>query len=266
MKPLWVIQKVAVNDIDSQGMLVVFKSLSLPYELMSIAPFDYLDIPDISYDGPIIPYGGTRFIDKIRQTKKWLCWFNDNFQYRKYLDHYKQYMFNSDATCMKMRDFSPSLYSNDEYLFIRPNLDLKEFAGHTINPIDFMNWYESIKGKEWEVGENTDIVVAKASRIDNEWRVFVVNSKPVSASLYRCNHHLKQDGNVPQNVFEFVDKMIGIWKPSEVFVMDVCSLNGDLYVLEVGDFHSCGWYMSDKQKIISEVSKFAESTWTKGVK
>lgn len=258
MKPLWAIQKTAMGCSDFTGMVESIETLGLELKILNIPPFDYSSIPDVHYDGPIVPYGGTRFIDKIRQTKNWVCWFNDNFQYKLALKHFGPYMFNSDATCMKMKDFSPSLYPADQCLFIRPNLDLKEFVGDTMYPLEFVEWYNKIKGQGWEIGEETDIVVANASKIDNEWRIFVVDSKPISGSLYRKDHYLTKDANVPDKVYEFVEKMLKIWKPADVLIFDVCSLKDDLYVLELGDFHSAGFYLSDKTKIIQAISELAE--------
>lgn len=137
MKPLWVIQKTVTNCSDFTGMTEALESLGLEYKVLRVAPFDYKGIPDVHYDGPIIPYGGTNFIDKIRKTKNWMVWFNDNFQYRMGIEHYGKHMFNSDAVFMKMKDFSPSLYPASEALFIRPNLDLKEFAGEPLYPLEF---------------------------------------------------------------------------------------------------------------------------------
>jgi hypothetical protein len=252
-----------MNCSDFTGMIDAIKSVGLQVETLNMPPFDYSNIRDIDYDGPIIPYGGTNFIEKIRKTKKWMCWFNDNFQYKLALQFYGKYMFNSDANCMKMKDFNPSLYPTDECLFIRPNLDLKEFAGDTMYPLEFMEWYGKIKGQGCDIGEETDIVVAKASKIDDEWRIFVVDSKPISGSLYRRDHYLTKYENVPDKVYEFVEKMLKIWKPADVCVMDVCSLKKELFVLEMGDFHSAGFYLSDKTKIIRAVSELAEINYNK---
>lgn len=102
MNALWAIQKIAVNDLDSGDMLEAIQSLGLRHEIVNVAPFDYGAIPDIDFDGPIIPYGGTNFIDKIYKSKLWACWFNDNFRYNLCLKHYGKHMFNSDGVCMRV--------------------------------------------------------------------------------------------------------------------------------------------------------------------
>lgn len=261
MKSLWAIQKYLVNDLDSEGFLDSIVQSGRSYVFVDVKPFDYDNIPDITHDGPIIPYGGTKFIDKLRHTKNWKCWFNDNFRYKIYLEKFGKYMFNSDGVPMCMRDFCPSNYPGIDYLFIRPDKDLKEFAGNNIKPEDFIIWYRKLQDKKngFDIGEDTEIIVAKSSRIDREWRVFVVNGEPISGSRYRNDHYMSINKDVPAEVYEFVCSMVRIWVPSQVFVMDICELNGELYILELGDFHSAGWYDTDKKRVIEAVSEFAES-------
>lgn len=260
LKPIWALQKSCMHDADATGMIDAITELDLNYQLLNVTPFTYDNIPDVVYDGPIIPYGGTRYIDKIRLEKQnWWCMFNNNFMYSKYIEHYGKHMFNSDGVCMKMKDFSPSSYTRKEFLFIRPNKDLKEFAGFNTRPEDFMNWYRKIKNQDWDVGDNTEIIVAKSSKIDREWRIFMINDICLDGSQYRNDHYLSVKHEVPKNVREFAEQMANIWVPSCVYTMDVCELNGELFILELGDFHSSGWYLADKKYVINEVTNYAMS-------
>lgn len=247
MIPLWIMQKSLISEQDSIGMTLAIEKAGCKWQPLEVKSFDYDHIPDVNYDGPIIPYGGTIFINSAQKIKPWVFWFNDNFSYKIYLEKYGQKMFNSDAQCMKMREFSPSLFPKNEFLFIRPDKDLKEFAGENVKPEDFMGWLRRIQGKGYNINEDTNIVVAKSSRIGKEWRTYVVDGEPVGGSQYRDDHYLKPSSYVPQEVYEFVRQMVKIWTPSPVFIMDICELNGELYILELGDFHSCGWYESNKE-------------------
>lgn len=258
MKPIWAIQKFAVNDDDAKGIVDAFKSLSIDYKVLDIPPFIYDDIAPIDYDGPVIPYGGTKFIDAIKGHKGWFCVFNDDFTYAKAMDHLGERMFNGDGQLMKMKDFSPSMFSGQKYLFIRPNKDIKEFAGNVVKPSDFMQWYRQIEAKGWSINENTDIIVAPASRIDEEWRIWVVDNEIIDGSRYRANHYMSIAHEVPDNVFEYVKDTIKIWQPAPFFVIDICRVSNSLSVLEIGDLHSAGWYASDKKKIIKAVTDYAE--------
>lgn len=255
MKSLWAIQTTCINDDDSAGMTDALRSLDIPYQELRVAPFSQ-HIPDVYHDGPIIPYGGTNFIDRVSKRKDWCCWFNENFTYATALKNYGEHMLNHDAQFMKIKDFSPSAFE-DDLLFIRPDKDLKEFAGDIFDKREFTKWIEVIDKQGYEVHENTEILVASASRVDFEWRVFVVDGKAISASQYRKNHILKKSEDVPEKVFKFVEDMYKVWHPAKVFVMDVCAVDDDLAIMEVGDFHSAGWYYSDKAKIMKAINDFA---------
>ena len=258
MKPLWAIQKFAVNDADSGGMLNAISSLGLSHYILEIPPFCYDNIKMVPYDGPVIPYGGTKFIDAIKGRKGWFCVFNDNFRYSVGMEKLGSRMFNGDGQLMKMKDFSPSMFRDQKYLFIRPDKDIKEFAGNTIKPSDFMQWLRQIEGKGWGVSGETDIVVAPASRIDEEWRIFVVDNQVIDGSRYRTNHCMSIAHDVPDKVYDYVRETIKIWQPAPFFVIDICRVSDSLSVLEIGDLHSAGWYATDKVKVIKAVSDYAE--------
>jgi len=257
MKPLWAVQKFAVHDDDGKGMEEAFNSLGIPYHILDLPPFDYDKIDPIEYDGPVIPYGGTKFIDKIKDDDGWFCVFNDNFKYSIGMNQFGELMFNGDGRCMKMKEFCPTDYKDDKYVFVRPDRDIKEFAGNVVKPKKFMQWYRQIMGKGWGVNEETDIIVAPASKIDYEWRTFVVDEMIVGGSQYRKNHFISISPDLPCDVIDYVYQLIAMWQPAEFFVMDICSVNGDLSILEFGDLHSAGWYATDKRAVIEAVSDFA---------
>ncbi len=255
-KVLWVLQDKSVDDFDLPDLTNAIQAAGDIYQLVRVNLVDY-EIPDIVYDGLVIPYGGTNWINKIWPLNTWNVFFNEDFNYKTSLEKYGKHMFNSDAVFMKMRDFSPSLLKDDK-VFIRPNKDLKEFTGNVIFKDEFIKWFQDAQYSGCLVDENTDILVSSASKIDIEWRVFIVDGVAVSASQYRVKFNLNTSAEVPQSVLAFAEEMAKIWGPMPVFVMDICSVNGELSILEIGDFHSAGWYKADKTKIVKAVSDYAK--------
>jgi hypothetical protein len=59
----------------------------------------------------------------------------------------------------------------------------------------------------------------------------------------------------------FVEDMCKIWTPAEVFVMDIGESLKNLYVIECNCFNSSGFYKSDLDKIIKDVSDFVISQY-----
>jgi len=284
MKTLWALQKFAINDDDSIEMSVAIKNAGQDLSILEYCPFQYDNAQCPVYDGPVIPYGGTKMIEAIigvgpcygipdaRMLKidkpqfGWTCWFNHNFRYHIEIEQFGKNMFNGDGQFIKMKDFSPSLWKEHKYIFIRPDKDTKEFSGMVVQPEEFVSWYDKLKAMNYcetdAVWENTDIIVASASRIDEEWRIFIVDNCIAGGSRYRLNHVFSIDSFIPQNVIEYVQRMIEIWQPSPVFVMDVCRVGDSLSILEIGDFHSAGWYATDKEKVIKAVSDYAIKIFT----
>ena len=259
MKSIFAIQNFVINDLDANDLIQCISDIGYNHQIINANPFSN-EIPDVDYNGPIIPYGGTNFIDNVKKQKSWTCWFNDNFNYKAGVEHYGKHMFNSDGVFMKVKDFSPSMIDYNP-IFIRPNKDLKEFAGHVENKNSVFKWFNQIKAQGYTVNDETDILIAKPSRIDCEWRAFIVNGVVVDGSRYRKNHTLSKVSGLPNDVVSFIEKMIEIWVPSQVFVMDICQVNDEYSILEYGDFHSAGWYYTDKRKVLLEVAKFAEMSF-----
>ena len=53
MKPLWAIQKFAINDDDSKDMVEAIHGIGLEHHVLEIPPFDYDNIQPVNYDGPV---------------------------------------------------------------------------------------------------------------------------------------------------------------------------------------------------------------------
>ena len=58
-------------------------------------------------------------------------------------------------------------------------------------------------------------------------------------------------------MIDFAEEQAKVYSPTPVFVMDVGDSNG-LHVIEIGCFHSAGFYATDVEKVIHDVSKFIE--------
>lgn len=50
-KPMWAMQKFAINDNDAKGMIDSIKSLGLECHLLDFAPFCYDNLQPVPYEG-----------------------------------------------------------------------------------------------------------------------------------------------------------------------------------------------------------------------
>jgi len=161
------------------------------------------------------------------------------------------------ATETTLKDFSNDGYNDDELFFIRPVSDLKEFNGGVMSFKDIRSWESKINCHNLDLG-SIPIVIGEAFGISHEWRLFLVDGKVSSGSQYRTYYVLNIDENVPKNVISFAEAQAKVYSPADVFVMDIGKSNNNLYIIEIGCFNSAGFYGSDIEKIVFDVSNFME--------
>lgn len=80
----------------------------------------------------------------------------------------------------------------------------------------------------------------------------VVDGQVISGSLYKDKGVglYREVQSSETELLEFVNKIVSIWTPADVFVVDIALADGVYYVLEMGNFNSAGMYHCDIQKIV----------------
>lgn len=249
----WVIQ----NNLIKEGvkeLIYACEQLGVEYKEVSVIPFDST-LPDVDVSKPTIFYGGTNWIYGIWKSGKWSpgAYFNEeNFKYTSYLKHWD--MLNANCEVTTFKGFSGRDLT-DEY-FIRPNLDLKQFAGDVIRYSEFSEWYDNLSAGGFLFDTDTEIIVSSPKNIACEWRLFIVNGVVVTGSRYRSWGRLDVVEEVPALVKEFAEREAAKWAPSKVFVLDIGiedPCRGEFKIIEANCFNSCGFYKSDVMKIVKVI-------------
>lgn len=230
---------------------------------VTVIPFsDALNVY-LENDDTTIFYGSTKWIERVYTFGKWKpgVFFNKasvcSIWTRKYGDH--------SLNCHNIRttfgDFllreQCELFMQDGMVFVRPDRDNKIFNGQLMKVDDLNNWVDNMMGDNNYL-LNEPIIVSSPVNIEYEYRLFIVNRKVLSGSLYRMNGRLTVNDFVPKDIVDFSEDMAIVYSPSDVFVMDVAYVFGRLYVIEVGCFNSAGFYSSDIKKIIIGVSEYCK--------
>lgn len=263
MSVRWVVQLGLGKNDDALMIESISKKLGYECELLKIIPFSET-LPNVPTEMPTIFYGGTNWISLISKSKLWhpAAWFDeDDFRFSTTLKKYQKHMLNSDAEVLSFEEFIERSIKNntkdDEQFFIRPDRDIKEFAGDVITYGQFSDWFETISYGGYSITKNTQIIVANPVGISAEWRCFMVDKRVSSASRYRSNRTLDICAGAPDDVISFAENMASIWSPADVFVLDVGKSGSNYYVIETNCFNSAGFYACDIGKIIKDVSNVA---------
>lgn len=257
----WVVQSNLINKEDSESIRDACAKNGYQCTFIEVIPFTP-ELPDIANDRPIIFYGATCFVTNIYKSKRWTpgVFFDiENFAVTSYVKHYGKNMFNFPCEFTTIGNFASSGHPSDKHFFIRPIKDLKEFSGEVMTFEKLVRWDRNIRhlpgcDNNPTLTTDTEIMVSEPFNIADEWRVFVVGGKVSSGSHYRSYMHLKVEHGIPDRVKDFVEEMCKVWVPAEVFVMDIGESAGNLFIIECNCFNSSGFYMSDINKIITDVS------------
>jgi hypothetical protein len=261
MQIKWVIQNNLINAEDHDRIRDVCIKQGYLFESIKVIPFSP-DIPEIGNECPTIFYGATNFINNIYISKKWSpgAFFDiDKFTVRSYMEHYQKSMLNYPCEFFTLESFASSHKADSGQFFVRPVKDMKEFAGNVIEFNEVIKWardisYAQAYFKNPNLNLSTEIAVSEPYNIAHEWRVFVVNGKVSSGSHYRSYLKLDPKAELPEKVIDFVQEQCKIWVPDDVFVMDIGESAGNLYIIECNCFNSSGFYMSNVEKIITDIS------------
>lgn len=277
---LWVVQNNLYNEYGYKKFLTALDRMGSDYVVVKPVPFsDILLPPDfdsmtqnvedveepyIDPDQNIIICGAIT-LGKISQARGWSpgTYVNENFDYSKWLEGFgRENLLNGDSVVCRIKDAE----CEGDSVFLRPTKDTKAFTGTVMTKEFFYNWKEKIVAiEETEFSPlhgNTEIMMSSVKKIHAEYRLFVVDGKIVTGSIYKqgCNG-ISQLNNMnvtmmpDEEVLEMAQKMIDKWQPAIAFVIDVAKTDEGLKIIEINNFNSAGFYSSDVFKIINAIEE-----------
>ena len=251
---LWAIQTKMMYKPHEAQILNVLKVLGYDYCSFFIAPFSN-ELPAIGTEKTLF-YGSTTVINSIYESQKWIpgAFFNENFDYRVWYNKYES--LNAECLFVKLGEITEEHFCGRSHAFIRPVLDLKEFAGSVIKWEDFNNWKQSLINANMLM--DCTCIVAEPCGLSHEWRVFIVYGQAISASQYCTSHRFNVSAEVPRDVLQFAEQQAKIFSPHDIFVMDIGQSNDLYYVIEVGCFNSSGFYQCDIAAIFKAMQEMCE--------
>ena len=252
----WIVQNNFRSDADDSNWIrKVCEKFGYTFEGFKVIPFSG-NIPEVT-DEPTIFYGGTGWINKIFEKYPDCSgiFFNPISIFSYWTKKYGDKALNFEASMTTFEKVVKEDYPDDHKFFIRPESDLKEFSGGVMSFGDIKDWSKKIFTDVPDLG-TLPIVVGEPYGLAYEWRLFMVDGKMCTGSQYRTYYVRNTSPHVPPEVIEFAEEQAKIYSPAPVFVMDVCRCGGKFYIIEIGCFNSAGFYDSDIEKIVHDVSSY----------
>lgn len=185
----------------------------------------------------------------------------DGFSYSVLFENYNNYLLNKNvifttiSELMQNPEIARGLHS--EKLFVRPDSPLKEFSGRIIPTenltpahFDYGFYHENI---------NLPIVLAPLKPIEKEWRFICINHQIITGCEYVADGRKSGrtiNSESREGAFVFAQKIADERKQKDfTYVIDVCSSDGKLYLVEMNPFSGADFYHCDAKKIVEAMDK-----------
>ena len=266
----WVLQANMFNEVGFSRLIDALQRLQISHTFHKVIPFigtlsrpmadpaEYLsiEVPDEDTDlglpdGPKIVMGSYSMAG-YAQRKGWTpgSFAYDTLDYEKQVPHWGGEMLNSDAWVGRFADV---LKQKHEF-FIRPTLDSKSFAGVVMGWSVFRRWQENVLKLGADNGGTLDgdtlVQVCSKKTILREYRLWVVDGKVKTASLYKLRGRPNFCEDVEPEVLAYGEEMAALWSPGRAYVLDICRTPDRLKILEAGCMNAAGFYAADMQKLV----------------
>lgn len=252
----WVIQDNIYNEAGFTVLLDALKKLGIAHSIHKIIPFSRELYPDINPEGKVVVMGSYT-LAHIAQAKGWEpgSFLNENFTFRKQVVHWNNNMLNNSAWLGPLKFAIPY----DEPFFIRPADDGKAFAGTVMDSPSFLKWKKQVMALTPEDGATMDgdtvVMVCRGKKIQTEYRLWIVDEKVVTSSVYKVGKRVVTSPHVDFRIHEFAEKWAKVWSPHRAYVMDVADTPDGLKIIEVNNLNSAGFYAGDVQKIVFAIEE-----------
>jgi len=223
---------------DALGLDVVFKIMPNPYA------------------DSFVNYGlihSSIQVAKILQHKVFHLTPWNNLRFQDYAGYWHKFLFNTEFTMMpagslleRFEDLQHQYGS--KFIFIRPDTNDKLFNGGTYNLEEFKKLFNG-----YQVETDTLVVAAPAYKIDREYRCFMHKGKLLDYCQYKEQDRLSISYKYNYFIKEFAESIPQYPGLPPVYALDICEVNGKLFILEVGSANVAGFYACDPMRIIPAI-------------
>lgn len=262
----WLIEQFDDDD-HIPRLISSLKKQRIEYHIIRYVPFEsgsYDEYPNSS-DQCVVFYGSLNLARQLRREKQWIpgvyCDL-EKFKCTSYFPYLGKFLLNDDYVFIPVRELNRrknwiyEKFGVDNCVFFRPNSGFKTFQGQIILRENFeseWNWMMEFSD------EDSLAVVSSPKVINEEWRFIVCDKKIITGSLYKNNGRIdRQPFFEPNKSWYFAQEVANVWQPESAFIIDICSSNDSLYLVEINSFSCSGLYSCNTDIVVKEISNLAQ--------
>lgn len=272
----WLIQSSGIQDDEFRRTCDALKELNYNFVDFGMVPFTecLTNLESITAEN-LIARSGTKFVKVATEGKitdihdKPI----DNTRFANAIDYNQQNfdqlyyntlglpLLNADTKIFKYSDVKDTEFY-DSYFF-KPTNDLKVFnacivyEGQTLASVITSGMHQKFDEA------NETVLMTTLKHVKEEFRFFVVNQEVITGSRYYVDGELNKAPyeDIPKDIRDAADEYAKLYRPADIFVMDLCTIDDDIKIVEYNCWNASGFYMSDLNKLFEAVQTFKVNMW-----
>jgi hypothetical protein len=163
-------------------------------------------------------------------------------------------LLNGNATYIPIKDNLTKSFNVDK--FVKPSRDLKAFDAGILKSGQTIEDFVMGRSRQRFFLEES-LVVADVLKMKDEYRFFFVDNDIVAGSAYRENGIVGVNSVVPDILWEKAKEYAKLYKPANVFTIDLARLNnGSIKIIEYNCFNCSGVYLCNLIDTFNAIKKY----------
>jgi hypothetical protein len=262
-KLTWVIQTKAIGQDDFDALAQCVAQLGCRVEYQQVVPFSHepATVPP-AITGLCVVYGSSGLLELARNMG-WspAGWDGDSFCAGKASIELGSLALNHAGVTAPLSQAGAVAQERQwKSIFIRPDSETKEFAGHVCTISELEIWISQLRDAGYLKANDCRALISEALDIRREWRAFIVSGEVVSLCQYADAGMPRRSRSVPPEVLDFVTLVLSIYQPAPCFVVDVAEVwtrgGLELRVVEYNSINSAGFYACGICDIAGAISRY----------
>ena len=185
----WVIQRSIFKPANYGALVAALDAFSIPYSSIAIPNGTHDMVPDLVLDGKVYVCGAIK-LAKIARERGWTpgSFLNENFRFDLWIKELGSELLNAD---LRIGTLATVKIDRHAKFFIRPLEDNKAFDGMVIDAEMLDDWRSDPAKRHLQ---ELEVMVSPVQSIYREYRLFIVNHKVVTGSVYRIGGRAEGNG------------------------------------------------------------------------
>ncbi|MEO1110656.1 MAG: ATP-grasp domain-containing protein [Pseudomonadota bacterium] len=255
----WLLQEFQ----DTQKLANALDRLKIPYTWHKVVPFvgELVPEPEIINPASVVMFGSYslwRYAEKRALSP-------GVFKIPPFV-HEKSWhpllLNGADALFLQLREIPDQLPDDGKHWFLRPVDDSKEEPGNVKSSAEIINLANKVLAVNQEeipngsLRHDTQLMLTKPARILREWRIWVIDGRVVTWSLYKEGQRVVYRQEIDEDALEFAEHLVACNPAySRAYVLDICRTEHGLKMLETNCINAAGFYAADLVKLASAVDE-----------